>query len=294
MTTTTPSASSTPAGASAAPGRPHPAAHPSPGQSIRRPAHGPSQTRPGVPLPRIVAVELRKSFDTRAGFWLLASIGLAALLTTGAVIAWAPASEFSYSQFTLAIGVPMSVILPIIAVLSVTAEWSQRTGLATFTLVPHRGRVLLAKALAAALVALAATAVAFAVGALGNVVGTSTAGIDTVWDQGLVDVGYFALANTLLLLVGFTLGALIRNSPGAIVAYMVYAFVAPGLLAFLAFSQAWFSDARPWVDPKFNQDALLQGAFTAQDWTHLAVTTIVWLLLPLAVAVVNLLRSEVK
>ena len=32
-------------------------------------------------------VELRKSFDTRAGFWLLASIGIASLLTTGAVIA---------------------------------------------------------------------------------------------------------------------------------------------------------------------------------------------------------------
>ncbi len=251
-------------------------------------------TRRRVPLHRILAVELRKSFDTRSGFWLLASIGLAALLTTGAVIAWAPASEFSYSQFTLAIGVPMSVILPIIAVLSVTAEWSQRTGLATFTLVPHRGRVLLAKALAIALVALAATAVAFAVGGLGNVVGTSIAGIDTVWDQDLADVGYFALGNTLMLLVGFTLGALIRNSPGAIVAYMVYAFVAPGLLAFLAFSQAWFGDARPWVDPKFNQDALLQGGFTAEDWTHLAVTTVVWLVLPLSVAVVNLLRSEVK
>jgi hypothetical protein len=38
--------------------------------------------------------------------------------------------------------------------------------LTTFTLVPHRGRVLLAKALACGLVALAATAVASTVGAL--------------------------------------------------------------------------------------------------------------------------------
>src|SRR4051794_11861584 len=101
---------------------------------------------------------------------------------------------------------------------------------------PHSrtSRVLLAKALAAALVALAATGVAFAVGALGKVVGTSIAGIDAVWDQGLADVAYFALGNTLLILVGFTLGALSRNFLGANVAYMVYAFVAPGLLAFLA------------------------------------------------------------
>jgi len=78
------------------------------------------------------------------------------------------------------------------------------------------------------------------------------ADIDTVRDLDLVDVGYFALGNILLLMVGFTLGALIRNSPGAIVAYMVYAFIAPGLLTFLAFNQAWFRDARGWVDPKYN------------------------------------------
>jgi hypothetical protein len=247
-----------------------------------------------IPLARIVRVELRKSFDTRSGFWLLASIGLAALLTTGAVIAWAPQSEFTYSQFTLAIGVPMSVILPIIAVLSVTAEWSQRSGLATFTLVPHRGRVLLAKAVAAVLVAVASTLVAFTVGALGNLTGAAVAGIPTVWDQNLADVGYFTLGYTMLMLVGFTLGALIRTSPGAVVAYMIYAFVIPGLLAFLAFNQDWFRDARPWLDPKYNQDLLLHGNLTGEQWTQLAVTTAAWLVLPLIAAVVNVHRSEVK
>jgi hypothetical protein len=260
-------------------------------------AHHSAVVRPlgQIPLRRVVAVELRKSFDTRAGFWLLASIGIAALLTTGAVIAWAPRSELSYSQFTLAIGVPMTVILPIIAVLSVTSEWSQRSGLATFTLVPHRGRVLLAKAMAVVLVAAVATVVAFAVGAVGNLAGSALADIPAAWDVEAADAANFALGNILLLLVGFTLGALLRSSAGAIVAYMIYAFVVPGLLAFLAFNQAWFRDARPWVDPKYNQDALLQGTpLTGEQWTHLSVTSLVWLLIPLTVAVVNLLRSEVK
>ena len=43
----------------------------------------------------------------------------------------------------------MTVILPIIAILSVTGEWSQRSGLTTFTLVPHRGRVIPAKVVVA-------------------------------------------------------------------------------------------------------------------------------------------------
>jgi ABC-2 type transport system permease protein len=247
-----------------------------------------------VPLTRLVGVELRKSFDTRSGRWLLASLGLAAVLTTGAIIAWAPAEQLTYSQFTLAIGVPMTVILPIMAVLSVTSEWTQRSGLATFTLVPHRGRVLLAKAIAAVLVTVPATAAAFAVGALGNVTGAALADIPVVWDQTAVDVAYFALGQTLLLLVGFVLGALIRNSSGAIVAYMIYGFVAPGLLAFLAFNQAWFADARPWLDPKYNQDALLRGDLAGDQWSHLALTSVVWLVVPMVVAVVNVLRSEVK
>jgi hypothetical protein len=248
-----------------------------------------------IPLHRIVAVELRKSLDTRSGFWLLTSIGIASLLTTGAVIAWAPETEFTHRQFTLAIGVPISVILPIIAILSVTAEWTQRSGLATFTLVPHRGRVFAAKAVGAILVAGAATLVAFAVGALGNVVGSALAGTSGTWDVHLNDVGYFALGNTLLVLVGFTLGAMVRNSVGAVVAYLVYAFVAPGLLALLAFNQAWFRDARPWVDPKYSQDALLHmSGLSGEQWTQLAVTGIVWLVLPLLVAVAGVLRSEVK
>jgi thiosulfate reductase cytochrome b subunit len=88
---------------------------------------------------------------------------------------------------------------------------------------------------------------------------------------------------------------MVRNSVGAVVAYLVYAFVAPGLLALLAFNQAWFRDARPWVDPKYSQDALLHmSGLSGEQWTQLAVTGIVWLVLPLLVAVAGLLRSEVK
>ena len=153
---------------------------------------------------------------------------------------------------------------------------------------------MVAKAVSACLVAVAATVVAFAVGALGNLAGAAMAGITPVWDQDLADFGYFALGSISLMLVGFTLGALIRNSAGAVVAYMIYAFVAPGLLAFLAFNQEWFRDLRPWIDPKYNQDALMKGGLSGDQWSHLAVTSAVWLVLPLVVALVTLRRSEVK
>jgi hypothetical protein len=261
---------------------------------FRRAAPGALPAPRRIPLARIVTVELRKSFDTRAGFWLLISIGAAALVTTGAIIAWAPKADLTYSQLVLAIGMPMTVILPIVAALSVTSEWTQRTGLATFTLVPHRGRVLLAKALGSVLVAFVATLVAFAVAALGNVVAGQLAGITPVWDGDASSMAAFAGGIELLLLTGFTLGTLIRASAGAIVAYLVYAFLLPGVLTLFAMYQAWFRDLRPWVDAKLTQEALLQGGLSGDQWAHFAVTSLVWLVVPLAAGVVRVLRSEVK
>ena len=49
--------------------------------------------RPGVPLGRTIKVELRKMFDTRSGFWLVASIAILAALATIGVIAFLPGRE---------------------------------------------------------------------------------------------------------------------------------------------------------------------------------------------------------
>ncbi len=198
-----------------------------------------------IPLSRVIELELRKMFDTRSGFWLMASIGITALLATIAVIAFAPDDELTYETFASAVGFPMAIILPIIAVLSVTSEWSQRTGRTTFTFVPHRGRVISAKAL----------------GAIG---------------------------------VGFMLGALTRNSPGAIVAHFVYSFVLPPLSQILAATQDWWRDLRPWVDFYLAQTALFDGGPTAEQWANIGVSGIFWLLIPLAVGLRLVLRSEVK
>ena len=46
--------------------------------------------REAIPTHRLLTTELRKMFDTRSGFWLMASIGIAALLATTAVILFAP------------------------------------------------------------------------------------------------------------------------------------------------------------------------------------------------------------
>jgi len=79
-----------------------------------RTAHAP------IPFRTVVGVELRKAFDTRSGFWLMVAIAAAGVLATGAVLAFASNSDLTYDSFAGAIGVPMTILLPVVAILSVT------------------------------------------------------------------------------------------------------------------------------------------------------------------------------
>jgi ABC-2 type transport system permease protein len=247
-----------------------------------------------IPFGRVLWVELTKMFNTRSGFWLMMSIGITALVATASVIVFAPDSAMTYDNFGAAIGIPMVILLPVIAILSVTSEWSQRSGLTTFTLVPHRGRVIAAKLTVSVLIGAVSIVVALGIGALGNVVGSTIAGVDTVWDISLNQALSIVFANVLQLLIGFMLGVLIRNSAGALVAYFVYNFVLSTLTMLLASSQEWFRDLQPWVDFNFAQGALFDGNLTSEQWAQLGVSGLIWLVIPLVVGLVMVMRSEVK
>ena len=247
-----------------------------------------------IPFGRVVGVEVRKMFDTRSGFWMMAGIAVLAMLATGAVIAFAPDEAITFSNFAGAIGIPMSIILPVIAVLSVTSEHTQRTGLTTYTLVPHRGRVVAAKAAGIGMIGVAGMVVALGVGALGNLLGTAITGVDPSWDVTATNFATIVLGMLLTMAVGFMLGLLIRNSPGAIVAYFVYSFVLPTLLGALAAFQGWFKDLQPWVDFNYTSAKLFDPGMSSQDWAQLGVTGLIWLAVPLAVGLWLTLRAEVK
>lgn len=258
-------------------------------------ATGVRRTPRPIPTARLVKVELRKMFNTRSGFWLLVSIGVLSPISAGTLLVFGLDSDVNYQNFVRASGFPMSVILPMIAILAVTSEWSQRSGLTTFTLVPSRGRVIGAKGIATLLVGLGSVALAFAVGALGNVAGSALADVDTVWDVSLSTAAQMVLGNLVGMAIGFTLGVVLRNSAAAIVGYFVVSFVMPGILVLLAQVRSWFEDLQPWIDWNTTQVVLFEGGTdTAQEWAMLGSTTMIWIVVPLVVGALSLRRSEVK
>jgi ABC-2 type transport system permease protein len=249
---------------------------------------------PPIPFTRVVGVELRKMFDTRSGFWLMASIVLLSVVATGAVILFAPSDEIDYEAFASAVGIPMTIILPMIAVLSVSSEWSQRSALTTFTLVPSRARVIAAKALLTVAVGVVSMVVALGVGAIGNVVGSALAGVDQTWNISPGEFAQIVLADGIGMLMGFMLGVLLRSSPAAIVAYFVYALVLPGISGALANANDWWNQHGAWFDLKWASSQLYDNSLTGEMWAQIAVTTLIWLVLPLALGLRFLMRSEVK
>jgi ABC-2 type transport system permease protein len=238
-------------------------------------------------LARLTRVELRKTTDTRAGFWLLA---VTAALTVVVVVAACLALRAEDRNLLNLLGVslaPASLVMPVAGILLVTSEWSQRTALITFTLVPARSRVLRAKLLAG----LALTLIAFALCAVVAVVATAFAGADgdATWALSGGLAGQAALAVALPMLIGLGFGASLLASAPAIVLY----FLLPNAWSALGSIHA-LRGAAAWLDQNRTTTPLVDHALAATEWARLAVSLALWLALPLALGAWRIARSDVR
>jgi ABC-2 type transport system permease protein len=175
----------------------------------------------------------------------------------------------------------------------VTSEWSQRTAMTTFALEPRRMRVVWAKMLAG--VALTGFVIVFAlvVGLLCNLVlGASRGDID--WTFGFLGFLGFLMTQTFAMLGGFALACLLLNTPAAIVVFFAYKYVLPGLFAIGAALMAWFDKIVGWLDFQSAQNELFDLPMSGEQWGHLVVSGIIWLVVPLLIGVWRIRRAEVK
>jgi ABC-2 type transport system permease protein len=237
--------------------------------------------RPGIG--RLSTVELRKMADTRAGFWLLLTIGLLIAGIIAIVVIWGEARDQNLAgMFGDAIEIT-SLLLPILGILSVTSEWSQRTGLATFSLVPERERVIAAKVVGA----VALTVIAVAASLLAAVVGNLFAGGS--WSLGLGDIGRGLVYQLIGVLVGIAFGLLFLSSPLAIVLY----FVLPTAWAILGTISA-LEGAAEWLDLSVTLTPLLEDSMSGREWARLGTSVALWVWALLAIGIVRLQRAELK
>ena len=239
-----------------------------------------------VPMSRLLKVELRKMVDTRAGMWLM--IAIVALTVLVLVIFLANAEHKTFVNAMQASTVPQAILLPVLGILLITQEWSQRTGMVTFALEPHRGKVLWSKVGAAVVLGLVAVAVSMVVATLVTLVG----GTPGAWDGvSLAVLLQYVLLEVIGVVGGLVFGLLLLNSAAAI----VLSFALP--IAFSIVTSLWKAvrDAQPWIDPGTAQTPLQNGdSLSGNEWAHLAVTSLIWVVVPFVVGLWRVLRTEVK
>jgi ABC-type transport system involved in multi-copper enzyme maturation permease subunit len=238
------------------------------------------------PLGRMTIVELRKMTDTRAGFWLQLAVVVLTFGIAGILIGFGEAQDQTFETMLQAAMQPSVNLLPVIGILLVSSEWSQRTAQQTFTLVPRRPRVIAAKLLASLVVAAGAFAVSIAVA----LVSTAIAGSDVpdTWSLPAGQLAQMGLLFAIAMVGGVAFGALMLASAPAIVTY----FLAP--TAWAAFvSLPAFDGIAPWVDGSRSYAPLTDGVMSATEWAHVATTTALWVALPLALGLARIRRNEV-
>jgi ABC-2 type transport system permease protein len=249
-----------------------------------------------VPMLRLAKVEIRKAIDTRAGFWFMIAI-LLLVVVVEVIYSFAADDDLKNLNEYLGIaGTVLGYFLPILVIMLVTSEASQRNGLVTFTLEPKRSRVVVAKLLAGLGLGVALIAVSVVLALLGVVLGMVTGGSPSWEIDSMILFNGFILANVIGILTGFAIGMLLMNTPAGIVGYFAYTFILPGAVAILASLSSWFSDAAPWIEFNTARQALFTGDGTpsGEEWAQIAVSGFIWLVIPLFLGIRRLLRIEFK
>jgi hypothetical protein len=246
-------------------------------------APSPMAAGPGIPFPRLLRVEWSKT-DTRATRWLLAAVAASTVGLMLVPILSPTKIEQTYTSYLGYAAVALSILLPVVSILTLTSEWSQRAVLTTFTQEPRRTRVVAAKTVVS--VVLAGAAAAF--GGLVTVAGVGVAaasGRHLEADLGAAVLVGYLLYVLLNVLTGVALGALVHDSAAAI----VLSFALP--IAFALHGRAWQPIA-DWLDYSTAFAWVLDGQWSGHT-PQIAVAAIVWVVLPLGAGLVRTVRREI-
>ncbi|MEI2777108.1 MAG: ABC transporter permease [Tetrasphaera sp.] len=244
----------------------------------------------GIPLPRLCRVELRKMVDTRAGRWMLIVMSAISLLVAGINLIWGSAQDQAFGTYLGLTSLPLMILLPIVGIMAATAEWSQRTGLVTFTLEPRRGRVVGAKVVAGVALGLVVVAAAFAAAALAQLIAIVVRDVSGDWEMPWKVVLGFVIAMTVFVIQGLAFGFSLLNTAVAIVASILL----PTVWSIVSGLSERLNSVAAWLDLNRTIEPMMSGTLTGEQWAQLGTSSAVWIGIPLAIGTWRVLTREVK
>jgi hypothetical protein len=257
---------------------------------------------PRVPFLRLVGVEARKLTDTRAGRWLIGiTLGLL-VVVAGIILVVAIADEgftMSLTEWQNTLAFLTTLLLPTVAIMSLTQEWSQRTGLVTFALEPQRMRVVRAKMVAVGAFAVVTLLFACLVAVVAHgILGTTE---DVTWELDGSAIGWTVYLQLAYFAMAFGLALVFLSTPVSIVVYYVVALVLPQIVyGMLYFLLSWGPDVVPWLDLSYAVSQYTGDLPEAPSGTPdlgiapIAVSFVLWVVVPFVVGLLRVRRIELK
>lgn len=252
---------------------------------------------PPISFGRTVLVELRKSYNTRAGFWYLFAIGaiIALVETIVLVVSLVQDDLVLFEDNAFIAGGITSLLLPVLAIMLVTSEWTQRGAMVSFTLEPRRSRVVLAKLVVSLGFVLATLVAMLVVAVVTTGIGELVQPDLTSWDFSVELLFGFTIYQAITMTIGFAFAALLLNTPAAIVIFFLYWYLLPVLIAWAGTISTGIENALEWVNFQVAVGPLAEWEMnTGEEWGKLLVSGLIWIALPLGFGISRILRAEVK
>ena len=230
-------------------------------------------------------VETRKLLDTRGG---LAVIGLVIATCLFALIWLVSQSKYppTFHRYSTGVANIVAFLIPVVTLMAMTAEWTQRTALTTFTMSPRRGRVLTAKFLAGLAVSTAVLVTVLLLAAATTGLGGLIHG-DASWELMGSDIRTYFIIMFLEVVMAAAFAALAGHTAVALVAYFIF----PS--AWAAFASNVLGRTGEWFDIFAAYDRLSSShPFDSLGKTLTSVGC--WIAVPAVLGIRRSLHREIK
>lgn len=241
---------------------------------------------------RLLHAELRKCIDTVASRWVVV---IMIALSCAALTINRVAEVDDFGTFLRGATLPLPALLPILAVLATTGDWSQRSAMTTFVLVPRRSLVIGARLVAALLMVLAVTAVISVISLATFLVLFPSHASTVLTARTLLSLLSMTGLSFAASLTGTAAGFLLLNTPLAITTTLLLPFVYDVGMALA------FPSVAPWVSVLAFSAWMTQPewAWTTTEGTEVGIgpaltSLVLFILVPIAIGWWRQVRREVK
>jgi ABC-2 type transport system permease protein len=242
------------------------------------------RARGSIPFSRLVRVEWTKATDTRAARSLLALVALSTVAMILVPVVAPTTFDQTQTSYLAVASIALVILLPIVAMLMFTAEWSQRSVMTTFTQEPRRIRVVSAK-LTVSMVLGGAAALFGGVAAAAGVGLAAVSGRTLEANMSVGAIGGYLIYLLLNVLGGVAFGVLVQSSAAAIAAY----FSLNTGVALLATVSTLVAD---WIDTSRTWTLVLDNEWSGHV-PQIVVSIVIWVVIPIVAGVFRTVRRDV-